>query len=106
MHNHRSIEQNLVMNGGFESSHVIGVPDYFFVNGGGSTPHETSSEAAFMVLDARTSHGGDWSLRLVSPVANGGLVLTAFPVQLSPNRSYVASVWARAGADGLVVTVG
>eukprot|EP01048_Picozoa_sp_COSAG05_P024614 COSAG05_NODE_5869_length_1069_cov_1.519588_1_plen_293_part_10 len=100
------VEPSLVMNGGFESSHVIGVPDYFFVNGGGSTPHETSSEAAFMMLDARTAHSGDWSLRLVSPAANGGLVLTAFPVELSPNRSYVASVWANAGADGLVLTFG
>ena len=59
-----------------------------------------------MILDARTSHSGDWSLRLVSPAANCGLVLTAFPVDLSPNRSYVASVWARPSQPGIAMTMG
>ena len=59
-----------------------------------------------MILDGRTSHSGDWSLRLVSPGANCGLVLTAFPLDLSPNRSYVASVWARPLQAGLVMSMG
>jgi len=83
---------NLTIDPGFENIANAATPAACY-----GTPG--TDRGATFFLDGRVYRQGDHSLRLLTPAENQGAKLSFFGLELSPDKSYTCSVWAKREMD-------
>lgn len=83
---------NLITDPGFEDLSSPGVPSACYARPG-------TDRGATYFTDPRVVFEGNHSLRLITPVENGGVTLRFYPIKVMPGKRYMVSIWAKADPD-------
>lgn len=86
-------DHNLMLNPGFEKIVSPGLPIGSNVN---TRSNDKADKGATFFADGTQSKEGMFSLRLITPVDNGGKKIRFLPMVMSKGNSYTVSIWAKA----------
>jgi hypothetical protein len=89
-------DHNLLLNPGFEKIVSPGLPIGSNVN---TRSNDKADRGATFFADGTQSKEGLFSLRLITPVDNGGKKIRFLPMVMSKGNSYTVSIWAKARAQ-------